>query len=313
MSADGSRGAVIAACAANAGIGVAKLVGFFLTGATSLLAEAVHSAADTGNQALLLLGASRSEREATERHQFGYARERYFWSFIVAVVLFVMGAVFSLMEGFEKMSHPTPMEQPGIAVIILGIAVVLEGWSFRTAIKAASELKGSLSWGTYLTQTKSAELPVVLLEDLGALVGLILALLGIVASHLTGNARFDAAGTMAIGVLLGAIAWFLSRHLHSMLIGESATMDHQDQIRVAINDRPEVRRLVHMRTMHLGPEHVLLAAKVEFEPQLDFVGIATAIDVIEAAVRSAVPSAKTIYIEPAVYDPSRKPSLPPVA
>lgn len=313
MAGDGSRGAVIAACAANAGIGIAKLVGFFLTGATSLLAEAVHSAADTGNQALLLLGASRSEREATARHQFGYARERYFWSFIVAVVLFVMGAVFSIMEGIEKLRHPTPMENQSIAIVILGIAVVLESWSFRTAIKAAAEIKGSLSWGTYLSQTKSAELPVVLLEDLGALVGLVLALAGIWISQLTGEPRWDAVGTLSIGILLGAIAWFLSRHLHSMLIGESATEDHQEQIRVAINNTTQVKRLVHMRTMHLGPEHVLLCAKVELDSTLDFQSVSKAINDIEVNVRAVVPSARTIYLEPDVFDPKRQPSLfPPV-
>lgn len=311
MSADGSRGAVIAACAANAGIGIAKLAGFFLSGATSMLAEAVHSAADTGNQALLLLGASRAQRDETEKHQFGYARERYFWSFIVAVVLFVMGAVFSLMEGIEKLQHPTPMENPPIALSILGVAVALEGWSFRTAIKVAKQLKGDKSWGTYLTQTKSAELPVVLLEDLGALAGLVFALLGILLSELTGNPRFDALGTIAIGGLLGAIAFFLSRHLHSMLIGESATTDHQEAIRAAINGVPEVKRLVHLRTMHLGPEHLLLGVKVEFDASLDFTRVANTIDVIEAHVRSAVPAARTIYIEPAVFNPNHVRSVMP--
>ncbi len=300
MAADGSRKAVIAACAANAGIGVAKLVGFFLTGAASMLAEAVHSAADSGNQALLLFGSSRATREPSQAHPFGYGRERYFWAFIVAVVIFMLGSVFAIYEGVNKLIHPHPIESPWIAVGILLFGVVLETVSFYTAIKEARRIKGSLSWREFLTKTKQAELPVVLLEDLGALVGLVFALAGVGLAQLTGNSRFDAMGSIAIGLLLGVIAIFLALEMHSLLIGESAEPIHERKIAEAINQAMGVKALLHIRTMHLGPDQVLVGAKVEFEPTLSFQAVAEEIDRVEKAIRAVVPLRAMIYLEPAL-------------
>jgi cation diffusion facilitator family transporter len=298
MAGSGNK-AVIAACIANFAIGVAKLVGFFFTGSGSMLAEAVHSAADTGNQLLLLYGSWRGKRQATLKHPFGYGRERYFWAFVVAVVLFVIGAAFALYEGIHKLQNPEPLEDPIVAVIILGVSVLLESWSFRTAIVEARLIKGKAAWGSFLRHTKSAELPVVLLEDLGALVGLLLALSGVLLTMLTGDARFDAAATLAIGGLLGVIAVFLAFEMHSLLIGEGASQEVLDAIVKVAEETPGVKRVVHMRTLHLAPEELLVAAKLEFSPTLTFAEVTAEIDLVEARIRAVESSARLIYIEPA--------------
>jgi cation diffusion facilitator family transporter len=297
----GSSKAVIVACMANAGIAAAKIVGFLLTGAASMLAEAIHSLADTGNQALLLFGQRRGERAPSERHPFGYARERYFWSFLVAMVLFMLGSLFAIYEGVHRLLHPTPLESPMLAVSILGVAAVLEGWSFRTAYKEARELRGNQSWVSFIRRTKAAELPVVLLEDLGALAGLVIALAGVGLATLTGDTRFDGIGSIVIGVLLGGIALLLSWEMQSLLIGEAAEPEVEAQIRAALSGSADVKRIIHMRTVHLGPEDLVVAAKLEFDASLDFPRLCERIDEAERAVRAVVPIARLMFIEPDVY------------
>ena len=295
---EGSRRAIIAAFFANLGISVAKFVGFAATGAASMLAEAVHSVADTTNQGLLLLGGRKARQAATPSHPFGYGRERYFWSFVVALVIFSLGSLFALFEGVEKLRHPHELESVAWAVGILVVAIVFEAFSFRTAVREAAREKGSASWWAFIRRSKSPELPVVLLEDLGALLGLVLALVGVALAHLTGNPRFDAAGSIAIGVLLGVIAVTLVIEMKSLLIGEGASPSTEASIRKAIEGGERVQRLIHMRTQHLGPNELLVGAKLELDGDLRFADVAAVIDRVEASVREAVPEARVIYLEP---------------
>jgi cation diffusion facilitator family transporter len=284
---EGSRRAIIAAFLANLGIAVAKFVAFLFTGAASMLAETVHSLADTGNQALLLLGQARAGRAASPDHPFGYGRERYFWSFVVALVLFSMGSLFAIYEGVEKLRHPHELVAPQ--------------WAFRTAFVEANAVRGKHNLWSFIRRAKSPELPVVLLEDTGALLGLVFALLGVGLAVWTGDARFDALGSVAIGILLGAIAFVLAAEMKSLLIGESASPDVQEQIRAAIETAAPVSRLIHLRTLHLGPEELLVGAKVEFSSSLDLPGLAGAIDEVEARVRAVAADARVIYIEPDIH------------
>jgi cation diffusion facilitator family transporter len=297
---EGSRRAILAALAANFGIAIAKFVGFLITGAASLLAEAVHSVADTSNQALLLLGGHRAGRSATEEHPFGYGRERFFWAFVVALVLFSMGGLFAIYEGIEKLRHPHEVESLVVAVVILLVAIALETFSLITAVREANHVRGGQSWWTFIRRSKNPELPVVLLEDTGAEIGLLLALVGVVMAHVTEEPRWDAAGSLGIGILLVVIALVLATEMKSLLIGESASPGDQEAIRHAIEDSPEVRRLIHMRTEHLGPDELLVAAKAEFDGGLSFADLARAVDDTEARLRQAVPSARVVYIEPDV-------------
>jgi len=303
---DGGNKVVIAAALANGGIAVAKVVGFLMTGATSMLAEAVHSFADTGNQVLLLVGAARAKKNPTEEHPFGYGRERYFWAFVVALVIFALGSVYAIYEGVHKFMDPHPLESPMIAVGILVVALALEGWSFRTAIKEANPLRGDRDWWSFIKDTRQAELPVVLLEDLGALLGLAVALAGIGLAMATGDARFDALGSITIGVLLGIIAVVLALQMQSLLIGESAAPDVVRQIRDALTNADEVRRVIHLRTVHLGPDQLLVGAKLEFAGNPLASDLSKQIDEAEARVREQVPSAGLIYVEPDIFDDSRK-------
>jgi cation diffusion facilitator family transporter len=298
---EGSKKAVIAALMANLGIALSKFVGFYLTGATSMLAEAVHSVADCGNQLLLLLGSSRAEREPTSQHPFGYGRERYFWSFIVALVIFVLGGAFAVYEGVEKLMHPARLHSPLIAVAILGIGFVLESLSFRTALKEARVLRGDRSWLQFIRHTKAAELPVILLEDLGALVGLFFALVGIGLATLTNEPRFDACGSVVIGLLLIVIAFILATEMRSLLLGESASDEILSKIETALLAGSKARCVIHLRTTHLGPEELLVAAKLAFDATLAFAEVAEEIDAAEARVRGTVPMARLIYIEPDVW------------
>jgi cation diffusion facilitator family transporter len=298
MSTSGSARAIIAALTANAGIALAKFVGFLVTGSSSMLAEAVHSAADTSNQGLLLWGQRQARRDADPLHPFGYGRSRYFYSFVVALVLFTLGAVFALYEGYHKISHPQPLSDPLVAVVILVAAIALEGYSFRTAMNESRPLKGSASWWRFIRNSRNPELPVVLLEDSGALVGLALALGGVGLTMFTGNPVWDGAGTMAIGALLGVIAVILMVEMHSLLIGEGATTAEVEAIRRALEQTAHVDRLIHLRTQYLGPEEMLVGAKIALAPETDLATVAAAIDAAEVAVRSAVPAAKVIYIEP---------------
>lgn len=294
---EGSRRAIAAAFIANLGIAIAKFVAFLVTGAASMLAESIHSLADTGNQGLLFLGGARSQRAPTETHPFGFGRERYFWAFVVALVLFSLGSMFALYEGITKLIHPHELESPEWAFGVLGIAIVLESFSLRTAIREAAKVRGQRSWWQFIRTSKSPELPVVLLEDVGALVGLVFALLGVAVATVTDEPAFDAMGSVAIGLLLGVIAVVLAIEMKSLLIGEAASPEELAVIREAIETSPDVDRLIHLRTEHLGPEDLLVAAKVDLSPAAD-AAAAKAIDQVEARIRERVPSARVIFIEP---------------
>lgn len=297
--------AVIAALAANLAIAIAKFVGFAVTRSSSMLAEGVHSVADSGNQILLLVGGKRAKKAATEEHPFGYGRERYFWSFVVALVLFSLGGLFAIYEGLHKIQHPEPIDSPQWAFGILGFAILAEGLSFRTAAKEAGKLKGEATFWQYIRRAKAPELPVVLLEDFGALIGLVLAIGGISASVLTDDGRWDGYGSLAIGVLLVIIAMVLVVEMKSLLIGEGATRKDVEAIRAAIEIEPDVIRVIHLRTEHLGPEELLVGTKVEFVHELTVPEVSAAIDRVERSIRAGVPSARLIFVEPDVHDDHR--------
>jgi len=299
---EGSRKAIIAAFFANLGIAVAKFVGFLLTGSAGLLAEAGHSLADTGNQALLMLGGKRATRKATERHQFGFGNERYFWAFVVALVLFSMGGLFALYEGIQKLIHPHEAESLGIAIGILIAAIALETFSLMTAIREVNHVKPQdMSYWQFVRTAKQPELPIVLLEDVGAEIGLIFALVGLMMAHFTENARWDAVGSVAIGVLLIIIAAILAVRMKALLIGESASRADQDAIANALTTSESVQRIIHLRTIYFGPEELMVAAKLGFAANLTVAELAEAVDAAEAAVRTRVPSVGLIYIEPDLY------------
>jgi len=296
---DGSKKAIYAAFSANLGIAISKFVGAVITGSAGLLAEAVHSLADTGNQALLLLGAKRSRREPTPQFQFGFGAERYFWSFIVALVLFMLGGIFALYEGINKFRHPHETNSFPLAITILGVAIVLETFSLRTAMKEANKLKpAKVSWFRYIKSTKQPELPVVLLEDFGAETGLILALGGLLLAHFTGDPRWDAIGSIAIGVLLVVIAFILASEMKHLLIGESADPDLQREFKHQIEQDPRIKEIIHMETLHIGPDDVLVAAKIDVNPDISVTELAQAIDEAEIRVRSVTPFNVIIHIEP---------------
>jgi cation diffusion facilitator family transporter len=298
MAHDGGTRAIIAALSANLGIAVTKFVAFLLTQSSSMLAESVHSLADSGNQLLLLLGGRRARREADEAHPFGYGRERYMYAFIVSIVLFSLGGLFALYEAWHKFSDPHPIESwQWVPVVVLVAAMAMEGFSFRTAIHEANHTRGRQSWVSYIRTAKAPELPVVLLEDFGALIGLVLALFGVSMTLVTDDGRWDAVGSAAIGVLLVLIAIVLAVETKSLLLGESANRSDVDAIRAALVG-PGVVSVIHLRTLHLGPEELLVAAKIEIAATASAAEVAQAIDAAEQRVRTAVPIARVIYLEP---------------
>ena len=288
---------------ANMGIAIAKFVAYFFTSSSSMLAESIHSVADTSNQALLLLGSRRAHKHATAEHPFGYGRERYFWSFVVALVLFSLGGLFAIYEGWHKLSEGGHgVSNVGWAIGVLALGIVLEGASFRTAIKESRPLKGTASWWEFIRHSRSPELPVVLLEDFGALTGLVLAMVGISVAAITGDSRWDAYGTIAIGVLLVIIAAVLVFEMKSLLIGESANGPMRQKIVQAIEGTEGIGAVLDLRTQHVGPDQLLVGAEVEIDGLLDTEGVAATIDRAEARIRHAVPIAKMIYIEPEIRD-----------
>jgi cation diffusion facilitator family transporter len=307
MSTDASRRAIFAAFCANLAIAISKFVAFAITGSASMLAEGIHSVADTGNQGLLFLGGKRATKAPTPQHQFGFGRERYFWAFIVALVLFTLGGMFAIAEGVDKLFHPEHLDSPIVAYTVLGIAIVAEGLSLRTARNEANPIRRGRTWWRFVRTTKNPELPVVLLEDTGALVGLCFALVGITLAEITGNARWDAVGSIAIGMLLGVLAIILAIEMKSLLIGEAASPVVEQRIRDAILDGPEVKRIIHMRTQHLGPEELVLATKLEFTATT-MPEMAAAIDTVEARVRAGTPEATLIFMEPDLFRPERQPA-----
>ncbi|KAF4407411.1 MULTISPECIES: cation diffusion facilitator family transporter [Streptomyces] len=310
MSASGGTKAIVAALVANLAIAVAKFVAFLFSGSSSMLAESVHSLADSGNQGLLLVGGKRAKRAATAEHPFGYGRERYIYSFLVSIVLFSVGGMFALYEGYEKIKHPHSLEHWYWPVGVLVFAIIAETFSFRTAIKESNEVRGKQTWTQFVRRAKAPELPVVLLEDLGALVGLFLALGGVGMALATGEGVWDGIGTLCIGVLLIVIAIVLAAETKSLLLGEAGGTEEVAAIRSAVVDGETVTRVIHMRTLHLGPEELLVAAKIAVEHDDTAGEIARAIDAAEARIREAVPIARVIYLEPDIYRPTAKSPTP---
>jgi cation diffusion facilitator family transporter len=297
--------AVLAALAANLGIAITKFIAFLLTGSASMLAESVHSVADTGNEVLLLVGRGRSDRPRSDDHPFGFGRERYFYGFVVSVMLFTVGAAFSIYDGIHKVITPEAIHNSLIAFIVLGASMVLESFSLRTAIREANQVRGDRNWGTFIRRTKSPELPVVLLEDTAALIGLVFAFAGVGLSVATGNGRWDGVGSLAIGALLATAAVILAIEMKSLLIGESASGDVQRRIVAALEDGPELVQVIHLRTVHIGPDSVLVTAKVAVRESDSAAQLTAGINAAEERVRAAVPTAQTIYLEPDIYQPDK--------
>lgn len=300
MAGDGTTKSVVVAFAANAGIAAAKFVGFLVTGSSAMLAESLHSLADTINEVLLLVGKHAALRRPDALHQFGYGRSRYFYSFVVALLVFVLGAVAALYEGFRKLSHPEPLTAPGVAIAILVVAAVLEGFSLRTVRRESRRLKGSENWWQFVRNSRVPEPPVVLLEDSAALLGLGVAFAGVTLTAVTRNPLWDAVSTLGIGILLAVIAVVLIIETHSLLIGEGATASQCKMIRSALQQAQHVDSVLDLRTQYLAPDQMVVAAKVVFGPEEEF---AVATDVIrnaEARVRETVPAVRVVYIQPEV-------------
>ena len=298
MSTEGGKKAIIAALMANIGIAISKFVAFIFTGSSSMLSEAIHSVADSSNQVLLLVGNKRSQKPADEKHPFGYGRRRFVYGFIVAVVLFLIGGLFSLYEGLHKWQDPEPLNDWWIAVLVLVIAIGLETVSFRTALREANKSRGKRSLANFIKDSRQPELPVILLEDAGALLGLVFALVGVGMAVITGDGRWDAVGAMAVGTLLVVIAIFLAMEMATMLVGESALPEEVAAIRAALESAPLVERVIHLRTVHVGPDELLVAAKIAISQSETAAGIAAGINEAELALRAAVPTARYVFIEP---------------
>jgi cation diffusion facilitator family transporter len=319
VSAEGGTKAVVAALLANCFIAVTKFGAWVLTGASSILAEAIHSVADAGNQVLLLVGGRRSQKGATEQHPFGYGRERYIFGFIVSVVLFSVGGLFALYEAYHKWheiqeGHPNELLESRwwwVPVVILLAAIVAESISFRTAIRESNKVRGKQTWSKYIRAAKAPELPVILLEDFAALVGLAFALFGVGMTLLTGNGYFDVIGTVMIGLLLVTVAIALAIETKSLLLGEAASPDAIARIERALTGTPGVERIIHMKTLHLGPEEILCAAKIAVEPQASAVEVTATIDRAEANIREAEPMVTALYLEPDIHDPNYVPAARP--
>ncbi len=298
MSTEGSSKAIFAALIANIGIAATKFVAAAISGSASMLAEGIHSFADSGNQVLLLVGGKRSRREASESHPFGYGRQRYIYAFIVSIVLFSVGGLFSIYEGVSKLSEPHELEAAWLPLTVLAVSIVLESLSLRTALREAKEQRGTQSLAQFIRHAKSPELPIVMLEDIAALAGLVIAFAGVGLTVATKNSVFDAIGTLAIGGLLVLVAVVLGIETSSLLIGEGATPEDHSKIRAALENSAGVKSVIHMKTLYLGPDELLLGAKIAVSAGDSAADVARAIDAAEAAVRAAVPATRVIYIEP---------------
>lgn len=298
MSTEGGTKAVIAALLANSGIAISKFIAFAITGSTSMLSEAIHSVADSLNQVLLLVGGKRSRRKADDKYQFGYGRVRYVYGFMVAIVLFMVGGIYSLYEGWHKWNHPEPVTDYWVAIGVLSIAILLETFSFRTAIIETNKVRGKRSFVKFVRDARQPELPVILLEDFGALIGLVFALIGVSAAVITGDGRWDGMGAMAIGSLLIVIAVILVREMSGMLVGEGALPEEYDAVQAALESAPLVERVIHLRTLHVGPDALLVGAKIAISNSKTAEDITRGIDEAERLLRIAVPSAKYVFIEP---------------
>lgn len=313
MSGHGGGKAILAAFLANMGIAIAKFIGWALSGSASMLAEAIHSVADSGNQLLLMLGGRKARRAADREHPFGYGRERYVYAFVVSIILFSVGGLFSIYEGVEKLTHPHALDEQWqyLPVAILVVAIALESFSLRTAVKESNLVRAKgQSWVSFIRHSKAPELPVVLLEDLAALLGLVFALFGVGMTIITGNSFFDALGTLMIGALLIIVAIVLGIETKSLLVGEGATMADFDKIVHAIEKGPEVDKLIHIKTLYVGPEELLVAAKVGVPKDKLLADVASDINVVEKRIRDAVPIARVIYLEPDVFRRADAENLP---
>jgi len=300
MSSSGSNKAIFAALGANLGIAATKFVAAGFSGSGSMLAEAIHSLADSGNQVLLLVGGRKAKREATENHPFGYGRQRYIYAFMVSIVLFSIGGMFSIFEGIQKLQEPHELELVWLPLAVLGVSIVLETFSLRTALKEVAHDKGNYTLIEYIRHAKAPELPVVVLEDFAALVGLVLAFLGVGLTAATHNPIFDAIGTLAIGLLLVAVAVILGAETSSLLIGEGAGREDYNQIMDALKHTPGVLAVIHSKTLYLGPDELMLAAKIAVDPKAHAADVSKIIDVAEERIREAVPATRVIYLEPDV-------------
>ena len=303
MSTSGGNKAIIAALFANLGIAITKFIAWAFSGSSSMLAEGVHSLADTSNQLLLLRGGKLAKKAATPEHPFGFGRERYVYAFVVSIILFSIGGVFSIYEGVDKLQHPHPLENAWIPIVVLLIAIGLESYSFSTAIRESNRVRGEQTWVQFVRHAKAPELPVVLLEDLAALIGLVFAFLGVGLTIITDNSLFDALGTLAIGALLIVVAIVLGIETKSLLVGEGASAADANRIRDAINADPDVEAIIHMKTLYIGPDEMLVAAKIAFASGARVADVASTINAVEARIRAAVPVARSIFLEPDVYVP----------
>ena len=305
MSTEGGTRAIIAALLANTGIAITKFIAYLISGSSSMLAESVHSLADAGNQVLLLIGGRRARREATPEHPFGYGRERYVYAFVVSIVLFSVGGVFSIYEGVHKIQHPEPITNIAVPIVVLLVAIVMESFSLRTAVVESNRVRGRQSWVEFVRRAKAPELPVVLLEDIAALLGLVLALIAVSAAGITGNALWDGVGTIMIGILLVVIALILGMETKSLLVGEGANPVDVRSIRRAIEAGEDINRIIHMKTLYLGPDELLVAAKVATTPGATGAEVSQWIDAAEERIRAAVSVSCVIYLEPAIFDGAR--------
>lgn len=298
MSTEGSMRAIIAALLANIGIAITKFIAAAFSGSASMFAEGIHSVADSGNQILLIIGGKRAKRAATAAHPFGYGRSRYIYAFMVSIVLFSVGGMFSILEGIEKLQHPHELEMVWLPLVVLGAAIIMESLSLRTAVKESNHVRGNKSWVQFIRHAKSPELPVILLEDLAALIGLVLAFGGVGLTVVTGDAIWDAIGTLAIGGLLVLVAIVLGLETSSLLVGEGATAEDTGKIRKALKETDGVESIIHMKTLYLGPEELMVGAKIAVGEKATGKQIAKVIDSAEENVRTAVPAARVIYLEP---------------
>jgi cation diffusion facilitator family transporter len=305
MSTEGSMRAIIAALLANIGIAITKFIAAAFSGSASMFAEGIHSVADSGNQILLIIGGKRAKRAATAAHPFGYGRSRYIYAFMVSIVLFSVGGMFSILEGIEKLQHPHELEMVWLPLVVLGAAIIMESLSLRTAVKESNHVRGNKSWVQFIRHAKSPELPVILLEDLAALIGLVLAFGGVGLTVVTGDAIWDAIGTLAIGGLLVLVAIVLGLETSSLLVGEGATAEDTGKIRKALKETDGVESIIHMKTLYLGPDELMVGAKIAVGEKATGKQIAKVIDAAEENVRTAVPAARVIYLEP---DIAREPA-----
>jgi len=307
MSASGGNKAIIAAFSANLGIAVTKFIAWAFSGSSSMLAEGVHSLADSGNQLLLLLGGKKAKKRADKEHPFGYGRERFVYAFVVAIILFSIGGLFSIYEGIEKLEHPHGLDNWWLPVLVLVIAICLESYSLATAVKESRPHKGKAGWFQFIRRSKAPELPVVLLEDTAALTGLVFAFLGVGLTALTGNGVYDGIATILIGVLLVAVAIILGVEVKSLLVGEGASDEDVAKIEKALTASKDIERIIHMKTLYLGPDEFMVGAKISLDASRTMSEVSAIVNLAEKRIRDAVPAACVIYIEPDVYlDPDAK-------